>query len=285
MATPATATDHFVEANGLRIHYLDWGSPTAPPLVMLHGLRGYAHGWDGVARELCDRWHVLALDQRGRGESDWDPEANYTTDPYVSDFEQLVEQMRLDRFVLMGHSMGGANTLIYTARHPERVRAVVIEDMGPRPDPPPPGYARIGEELQATPMDFGSWAEAEAFWRGQRASISAEAMADRLRNTLKELPDGRIGWRYDLQGIRRSWGRPGGVGQLDLWPPVRGLRCPTLVLRGALSDILARETAQAMADANPNVRWVEIPGATHFVHDDNLEAFNREVAQFLDHLD
>ena len=98
------------------------------------------------------------------------------------------------------------------------------------------------------------------------------------------MPGGRIGWKYDLQGIRRSWGRPGGVGQLDLRPAVRGLQCPTLVLRGALSDILARETAQAMADANPNVRWVEIPGATHFVHEDNPEAFNREVTRFLDDL-
>jgi esterase len=70
-------------------------------------------------------------------------------------------------------------------------------------------------------------------------------------------------------------------GGVDLWPPVRSLQCPTLVLRGALSDILSRETAEAMASSNANIRWVEIPGASHFVHEDNLAAFNREVDSFL----
>lgn len=283
MATQATITDAFVKINGLRIHYLDWGNPSAPTLIMLHGLRSYAHGWDGVARDFADRYHILALDQRGRGESDWDPQASYYTDTYVSDLEQLVQQLGLDRFILVGHSMGGANTLVYSSRHPEQVIAAIVEDMGPSGDTPSSGAERISKEIEATPREFSSWAEAEAFWHGQRPSISQEAMQTRLANTLKERSDGRIVWKYDLDGIARARGGADAP-RVDLWPHVRALQCPTLVLRGELSDILSRETAEAMVQVNPKVRWVEIPGATHFVHEDNLPAYNREVARFLDEI-
>jgi esterase len=131
MAAPTTVSDKFVTVNGLRLHYLEWAKVGAPVLLMLHGLRGTAHGWDGVAGPLADRFHIYALDQRGRGDSDWAPNAEYRADAYVSDIEQLVENLGLERFILVGHSMGGSNTILYTARHPERVIAAVIEDMGP----------------------------------------------------------------------------------------------------------------------------------------------------------
>ena len=284
MTMQAVATDKFVTVNGLRIHYVDWGNTGAMPLIMLHGLRSFARTWDGVATVWYDSHHVLALDQRGRGESDWAPNAEYRTEAYVSDLEQFVAQLGLERFILMGHSMGGANALAYASRHPERVVAAVIEDMGPQPaSGPPPGAERITRELESTPAQFASLAEAEAFWRGQRPLISTEAMKDRLKQTLKELPDGRIVWKYDLEGIQQARQRAGVWGE-DRWPQVRALLCPTLVLRGELSDILSRETAEGMAKANPRVRWVEVPRASHFVHEDNLEAFNREVARFLNQM-
>jgi pimeloyl-ACP methyl ester carboxylesterase len=281
MAAPATVADKFATINGLRLHYLDWETPGAPTIVMLHGLRSYAHIWDGVARPIAGDYRIVALDQRGRGDSDWDPAASYTTETYVSDLEGLVDGLGLDRFILIGHSMGGANTLVYSARHPERVVAAVIEDMGPG-STSSPGSARISQEMDNTPRRFASWSDAEAFWRGQRPLISDEALAERLRNTLKTAPDGGITWKWDVEGIDRA--RKAGGSRLDLWPAVRGLACPTLVLRGALSDILSRETAEAMAASNPNIRWVEIPNASHFVHEDNLVDFNREVGAFLNSL-
>src|SRR5205085_9875036 len=131
MAAGATVSDKFATVNGLRLHYLEWENPAAPTIVMLHGLRSYAPVWGPVARPLADGYHILAIDQRGRGDSAWSPDAAYNTEAYVSDLEQLVDQLRLDRFILTGHSMGGANTIVYTARHPEQVIAAVIEDMGP----------------------------------------------------------------------------------------------------------------------------------------------------------
>ena len=281
MATQAMVTDKFVTLNGLRIHYLDWGNAGAQAIIMVHGLRGFAHDWDGVSQELRDKYHVLALDQRGRGDSQWDPEASYFAESYVSDLEQMVDQLGLDNFILIGHSMGGINSIVYASRHPEKVVAAVIEDIGPRSPADSAGMSRTRQELEKTPLEFASWDEAEVFSRKQRPLITKEAMKLRLENTLKQLPDGKIVWKYDFQGIMKAFLSADPSGQVDLWPHVRNLQCPTLVIRGGISDIVARETLEEMARVNPKVRWVEVPEATHFVHDDNLEAFNREVAGFL----
>jgi esterase len=279
--TPPTPTDKFVKADGLRIHYLDWGDPSRPAIVMLHGLRSFAHAWDPVARRFADTYRILAVDQRGRGDSDWSRTADYHPNAYVSDLEHLVDEVGLKSFILMGHSMGGSNTVIYASRHPDRVKAAIVVDFGPAGNVPPPGRARLARELQHTPPEFPSWEAARAFWHSERPNISEEALNIRLFNTLKELPDGRVGWKYDIQGIKKARENPPQAEQEDMWKHVRNITCPTLVLRGALSDILSRETATEMAAANRNIRWVEVPAASHYVYEDNLSFFNTEVAKFL----
>ena len=245
---------------------------------MLHGLRAWASYWDGVAQEFRGRYHILALDQRGRGESDWAPDGDYSYDAYVSDLEQMVDKLGLDNIILLGHSMGGVNTILYTSRHPKKVAKAIIEDVGPMTPQGPSGRARIVDELKATPLEFSSRADAASFLRKERPRMSDAALKVRMENTLKELPSGAVTWKFDLNGIwnsRVDWNFP------DLWPHVRELQCPTLVLRGGLSDILSPETAEGMAQANSNIRWVEVPDAAHLIHEDNLQVFNREISQFL----
>ena len=282
MATQVTGIDKFVSVNGLRLHYLDWGNRGSRPIIMLHGLRGFAHEWDGISRELCDRYHVLALDQWGRGDSAWDPEANYNTDAYISDLEQLIEHLNLDKFILIGHSMGGGNALNYTSKHPAKVVGLVMEDVGPRSSKPSPGRERIAQEMVSAPDEFASWAEAEAITRRERPLATPEALKVRLENTLKRLPNGKITWKYDIRGFQKARANPSG--QIDLWPLVRNLQCPTLVLRGAVSDVFSRETAQEMARANPKVQWIEVPNADHYLNDDNPEVVKREVSRFLERI-
>src|SRR5215207_7664294 len=106
MAATTAPTDHIVSVNGLRLHYLAWGPTTAPAIVMLHGLRGAARTWEPMAAPLSAQYHVIALDQRGRGESDWAPDGIYTRESYVSDLEQVVDEVAPAPFVLIGHSMG-----------------------------------------------------------------------------------------------------------------------------------------------------------------------------------
>lgn len=279
MATEVTSADKSLTVNGLRIHYLDWGNQGAAPLILLHGLRSYAHSWDGVAREFAGRYHVMAIDQRGRGESDWSPNAEYHTEAYVSDLEELISQIGLKRFVLMGHSMGGTNTIVYASRHPDQIRGAIVVDMGPAPLSAPgnPGSSRTAQELENTPVAFDSWGEARAFYRRERPTWAEGAYP----LPMKETADGKVTWQYDLQGIREARRRGSPSGPIDLWPHVRNLRCPTLVLRGAISDVLAAETCRAMQKANSNLQWVEVPAAGHTLYIDNLSYFNQEVSRFL----
>lgn len=120
-----------VRLNGLQQRHLTWGDGTRPPVLALHGLRSYAHTWDTVANALAGDHLVVAPDFRGRGDSDWDPERDYFTGAYVSDVEALVDHLGLDRFAVIGHSMGGSVGYAYAARHPDRVSKLVVEDIGP----------------------------------------------------------------------------------------------------------------------------------------------------------
>jgi esterase len=130
-APTVTGRDHFTTLSGLRAHYVVWGDPARPAIVMLHGLRSYARTFDSLAGRLAGRYHLLAADARGRGDSDWDPQGQYDTESYVADLEEFADRLGLVRFILLGRSMGGATACVYAARHPERVIAAVIEDIGP----------------------------------------------------------------------------------------------------------------------------------------------------------
>ena len=120
-----------VTVGGLKLHYQEWGRPDGMPIVMLHGLRSYGATWEPVAEAIGPQWRTIGLDQRGRGDSDWDAGADYYTEAYVRDLEGFVEAMGLKRFVLLGHSMGGSNTMYYAGRgnNAARLRGVIIEDI------------------------------------------------------------------------------------------------------------------------------------------------------------
>jgi esterase len=272
--------DRFVTCNGLRLHYLEAGDVSRPTAVLLHGLRGSAHTWDAVVASLAGEYHTLAMDLRGRGESDWGPKEQYNRDYYVQDLEQFADQLCPEPFNLIGHSLGGAIGYVYSAARPHRVRALVVEDMGPLTNPPAPGAERIAREMDATPARFDSWTEAKAFVRTLRPEASEDVIESVADSSLKYTAEGTVTWKYDLAGIRGARGQIG-----DLRPAIETLRCPTLVLRGTRSDILLPDNARWIAQANSAIRCIDIADAGHFVHDDNLQDFSREVAAFLASLD
>ncbi|WP_327589706.1 alpha/beta hydrolase [Nonomuraea sp. NBC_00507] len=279
---PTAGADRFTTLNGLRAHYVEWGDPDAPPIVLLHGLRSYARTWEPVAAALADRHRLIALDHRGRGDSAWDPAGEYVTDAYVSDIEQLADALDLRRFTLVGHSMGGTNAIVYAARHPERVRLAVIEDIGPGSSASGAGAERIRRELERTPRVFAGRDEARAYWRSVRPDISQAALDSRIDNTVRAAADGQWVWKFDLEGIARVRLDPDPARTVDLWPHVEALRCPTLVLRGARSDFLPTATCAEMAARQPLLTWQEIREAGHYVHDDNLADYLTTLREFLD---
>lgn len=272
--------DYPLQVNGLTLYVTEWGDAASRPVLMLHGIRGYAETFAGVAEALQPQCRVVAFDQRGRGRSDWDPARNYYTDAYVADLEAVRAALGLEQIDLLGHSMGGINTLVYAARYPERVRRMVIEDAGPGAFEDSEGARRIRRELQETPVGFGDWEQARAFMRELRPTVTEAAREERLHSMLKPSGDGGYTWRYDHAGIAATRLNPDPARVVDLVPFVRALDCPTLVLRGGRSDYLQPAMAEAMTLLNPRLRWREIADAGHYVHDDQPEVFCRQVREF-----
>lgn len=275
------AREGWIHSEGLRLRYVEWGAADAPAIVALHGLRSFAYTWEPVALPLADRFRIIALDQRGRGESDWDPQRRYHAEHYVRDLQKLVDHLDLGRFLLIGHSMGGSNAFVYAGAHPDRLAGLVIEDMGPGASAGGAGAERIRRELLATPTRFADWDAAVVFWRGQRPNVPDAAIAARVQHSMKRIEDGAVVWRHDAEGIAAARLAATPQQLVDLWPHVDAVRVPTLLLRGARSDFLTAETAAAMVKRNPTIRLVEIPDATHYVHDDNFPAFEAALRAFL----
>jgi len=271
--------DHFITLRGLRFHYVRWDRPDAPVLIALHGLRSYAETFEGLALALASRYCIISLDQRGRGQSDWDPDENYDTLTYVADLEALVDTLKLPRFSLLGHSMGGANAIVYAARHPERVERLIIEDMGPGASASSAGAERIKRELAATPDSFPDWSTARAFWRSIRPNVTEAAIESRVHYSLKQGDAGQVVWRHHQKGIAAARAR---ITPLDLWPHVEQLKCPVLLTRGMISDFLSEQTGVQMQARCANLRHVALAGAGHYVHDDAPEEFIATVSQFLE---
>lgn len=285
MTTRVQPTDRTVTANGLKLHYLDWGTVGRPVMLLLHGLRGHAHSWDDVAAAMCQDYHVLALDQRGRGESDWAKDGDYSTDAYVADLAGFCEAVGAhdraplqDPFILVGHSMGGRNSIAFTARYPEKVQKLIIVDVGPVLDRR--GSERISREIREVPEEFDSFEAVVAYMSKQNRYASDAVLRRRLQYATKKLPNGKIGWRYD-QAIREQRRQGTTPPATDLWPAVRSITCPTLIVRGKDSDILSPEVAKQMLEAIPNAQLVEVPRAGHMVFEDNPEDFIAAVGHYL----
>jgi pimeloyl-ACP methyl ester carboxylesterase len=267
--------------DGLSLRVIEWGAEAAAPVVMLHGIRGYAQTFAALAGSLGPAFRTIAYDQRGRGESDWDPAQQYYTDAYVRDLEAVVERLRLERFDLLGHSMGGIAAIVYAAANPRRVRRLVVEDAGPGAFEDSAGAARIRQELTSAPGSFGSWEAAVEFMRRLRPSVADAARQERLRNMLKQRSDGTWTWQYDHAGIAEARLNPEPSRVVDLWPYVEAIASPTLVLRGGRSDYLKRETAEAMSARNRHIQWREVADAGHYIHDDQPEVVAQLVGSFL----
>lgn len=278
MTTQVQPKDLTATANGHTLHYLDWGTAGQPAMLLAHGLRGHAHSWDDVAAAFCGDYHVLALDQRGRGDSDWAKDGDYTTAAYVADLAGFVQALNLDNFILVGHSMGGRNAMAFAGRYPEKVAKLVIVDVGPTLDSR--GSARIAAEIKSVPEEFDDFAAALAYMQAQNRFATAEVMQRRVRYATKELPDGKVGWKYDrlIREQRRNGTAPPAE---DLWPALPNITCPSLIVRGAETDLLGRETAERMLATLPNPALVEIPRAGHMVFEDNPADFIAAVRDFL----
>jgi len=268
-------------ANGdIGIRIREWGDPAAPAMVLLHGLRGYSGSWRKLAEAFSDSWRLVAFDARGRGESDWDAQRNYYTDAYLADLETVVDALGLDRFVLVGHSMGGTTSYCYAAKHPQRLLGLVVEDITAGSSLAGAGFERIVAEMAALPKRFADWGEARAYWRKLRPGVSDAAIEERLFESMRAADDGVV-WRYDAEGIAATRVAPDPARVVDLHPVIAAIRTPTLVIRGGNSDFCNLAKVEELEAGNPVLTHASVAGASHYVHDDAPESFARLVEGFL----
>jgi esterase len=274
MTASIEVQDALVQLNGLRFHYRDWGNPSAQPLLLLHGFTGHARSWDTFAAAMRDRYRVIALDQRGHGETEW--AADYHPDRMVEDVDAFVRALGLKQFVLLGLSMGGRNAFSYAALHPEEVERLIIVDIGP--EVATAGANRIQTGVRANDI-FDDPEEAVRASRAANPRPPDAELRHRVLNNLMQLDDGRWTFRYD-KALRSGPPRPR-QDPAAAWTLLEKIRAPTLLLRGAESDVLDRETAEHMTRVIPDCRLVEVPDAGHSIPLDNPTGFREAVATFL----
>ena len=271
-----------VRARDVTLRCLEWGPPNAFPVVLLHGLRGHAHAWDDVARGLSTTYRVIAVDQRGRGESDWAPDGDYSMQAFVRDIEGLCRALALESLALVGHSMGGRNGMMFAATFPERVAAFIVVDVGP--EIAPEGAARIRDEVIRSPECFQSLDDAVALARVENPLASDEVLRRRLKFQTKPHPGGGITWRYDPV-IREQVRTNTRAKPPDLWEMWRRIHCPVLIARGAKTDVLSPEILERMVAMRPDCETVDIPRAGHMVFEDNPADFLAVASWWLnDHI-
>jgi len=279
-------TSHRVAgAHGLSLHVLEWSSEGVP-MVLLHGGGNEAHLWDDFAPVVAPHYRVLAVDQRGHGDSDWDPQGRYDSDAMADDLERVLDAFGIGRFVLIGFSMGGRAGMVFAGRHPERLAGLVLVDIGPELDAR--GRMRIGNEMteNRAPVFESIEAYARLLARNYPAG-SAEALQRMALHGLRRRPDGLYELKSDPK-LRSERGDPETYAAQEralaqrMWEALAKLPCPTLVVRGAASDILSPEVADRMVDeVLPNGRLAVVPRAAHSVATDNPQGFADAVGGFV----
>lgn len=270
--------------DGLRLFARDYVNADAQiTLLCMHGLTRNSADFSDLCEWLQPRYRVIAVDQRGRGRSAYDPEpANYNPGVYVRDMFTLLDKLALDRAVMIGTSLGGLMTMIMAALQPQRVQAAVLNDIGPVVDPA--GLERIKRYVGKT-SEISSWQDAIAETRTINGLAFPDWQDDDwlkfARNLYREKADGTLELAYDPAIAQPMLESEENAVPPDLWPAFAALKdIPTLVVHGVLSDILSSQCVQEMQARKPDLRVAEVPRRGHAPTLDEPEA-REAIQQFL----
>ncbi len=257
-----------------RIAYLEWGEPDNPQvLVCVHGLTRCARDFNNLARALSDRYRVVCPDVAGRGDSDWlaDPML-YANPQYVADMVTLIARLDVEQVHWVGTSMGGLIGMALASQKDSPVTKLVLNDAGPVIGkaaleriatyvgkwPPLPTVQAAEQLVRAVAAPFGPHTDEE--WRFLTEVV------------VRKNADGSYRFHYDPK-IAERFRKDIPEGDLEVWPVWDVVRCPTMVIRGAQSDLLSKETAEQMTRRGPKAKLVELPGIGHaptLMHDDQI---------------
>lgn len=269
---------HHIVVHRMRFHYLDWGAKGRHPILFLHGGGLNAHTWDVVCLMLRREYHCLALDQRGHGDSEWEPTADYSFDAQIRDIEGFIEKLGLKRPLLVGHSMGGFAAIGYSMRHAATMAGLVLVDVGPELSMD--GAKRIREFVsQDRVLD-----SVDAFVQKAMSfnPMRNPALLRRsLLHNLRQLPDGKWTWKHDPNRMSGNFASERVERAKQIIEQVHKIDCPTLIMRGARSDVFSDDNARKFAEALPNGRWLKIENAGHTIQGDNPGGLLHAMRPFL----
>ncbi|HYB92250.1 MAG TPA: alpha/beta hydrolase [Candidatus Binataceae bacterium] len=281
-------TSHYFYSQRLKLHYVDWGNPQKPLMVMVHGGRDHCRNWDWAALDLREHYHVIAPDLRGHGDSDWAIGGSYSMIDYVLDLAQLLQAVAHEPVTLIGHSLGGGIVLEYSGTFPETVKAVIsIEGLGPRPGMirPTPAHERmanwIGQMQGLSRRKVHEYATVEeALARMMRANphLTHEQASHLTVWGVRRNENGTYSWKFDNYVHATSPYSFNNRDARDIWSQIRS---PAMLIRGAESwagdwvkdgRFAVFKTAQTAT----------IEQAGHWVHHDQLAQFLAVVHRFLE---
>jgi pimeloyl-ACP methyl ester carboxylesterase len=268
----AAPVERYAQVNDTRIHYLESGNAGAPPLVLLHGIARCAHAFDHLAPHFADRYRVLAIDLRGHGDSAWDAGGNYLVEDYVSDVEALIDSLELNGLVLWGNSTGGRVAQMIAGRRPERVRAVVVEDVGP--ERPKEISNRRANRMSGEENGWASGDEFFAKLRNDNPRVSEAVLRNLAEHNARTREDGRTVLKRDPAILK-------GFVPTELWSTVKQIRAPIVYILGGASTIVPQHTQEEIKAALPQAQIVTMPGLGHYPSDEEPERFLAVVDEFL----
>ena len=276
--TTVKAQDKHITLNGVRLRYLDWGTPGNTPMVCLHGHTGQAHIWDEFAAEMSQRYHVLVVDQRGHGESEW-ATTGYARDRFVEDLAAFADALDLAKFVLVGLSMGGWHSLLYTAKHPERVERIVIVDIAPEPSAA--SKEQMGKR-PPTPMQFSTPDVAVQYAREGNPWATQSRLRKDVEDRLRQREDGQWTWKADPSLFNVPLPDMTHSAMIDrYWEALETIPCPILEVRGGESVLVSNEVLERMRSVAKDFTSIDVPGAGHVVTVDKPAEFIEATRSFL----
>jgi esterase len=257
---------------GQRFHFLEWGPVDAPPVLLLHGGNQSAHSWDLVALNLADRFHVLALDQRGHGDSEWSRDLDNSAEAKAADALAFIEDQRLGSPAVIGHSMGGQVAMRMALSGPDVMERLVLVDVGPELSPKGVevvhSFVTHNVEFDDLEVFLDNVVKYDRF-------RSREHIARTVKYNMLRRVDGKYVSKVDHRPVAAPSPPP-----LSL-DDFKALPYPVLLVRGGESDVLESDAAERFVAALPNGQLVTVPGAGHNVHGANTPGFLEVVGPFL----
>jgi pimeloyl-ACP methyl ester carboxylesterase len=274
----------------LRLNYFDWGNHEKPPLVLVHGGRDHARSWDWTAEELAQDWHIVAMDHRGHGDSDWVSDGNYNSNDMVYDLAQLVHQLGRGPVTIVSHSMGGNVALRYAGMFPEMVaKLVAIEGLGPSPEwketqraTPYPERMRewIEKKRKAagrTPRKYETIEAAFARMIEENSYLTEDQARHLTIHGVNRNEDGTYSWKFDPH--LNVWGVED-VADEFVEATWAAITCPTLLLYGA-DSWASNPEHDGRLDCFNTARVIEFENAGHWLHHDQFDRFIKVLRAFL----